>query len=670
MRFATTPVPVSLDEGPRVPFAGQVRLLRLLTILLFLALGTRVWVLTVVRGPRYERQAARNRVRLEPTAPPRGAIVDRAGRLLATNRLAYRISLINLERARGGTRGQAPWLLAPGPAEAASAVGLPQPTTSEQLAQLAELLNLPTEQVAAAQAEIDDPNRPRLQPVVVVEDADAQTLTTVRERLWALPSVLVQAVPVRRYPFGPLGAHALGYVGTISASQLAAERVLDDERIARLAAELANARRRTPNSELDRVDELAHQLRIAERMRDQAQRVVGKTGLELTYDQDLRGEPGLQTWQVNARGQPLKLLSTTQGAPGAQLVLNLDVKLQEAAVRALAGRRGAVVALDPRDGSVLALVSSPSYDPNLFIPRLKQADWDKLNVDARPLLDRALAGAQPPGSTYKAMVTTAAGFGAGVINNQTTCTCRGGMRIGGAFKRCWATHGFVTLDTAVAHSCDVFYYIAALRMGPQPMIDMAGEFGLGALTGIDLPGERPGQLPDLERHRRRWRREWYPGDSANIAIGQGDVTATTLQMAQVTAAVANGGRLWRPRVVRQVRSSDGSALLRAIEPELLGRVDVLPAALAAIERGMVAAVERGTGRGAALPGIVVAAKTGSSETGGGRRAHAWFSSYAPVGRAEIAICALVEHGGHGSEAAGPVARAIMEAYFAQERAQP
>ena len=669
MAFVSQPVPVALDHTDPSPHQPRVALLRALTLLLFAALLARLWVLQVVRRGEAERMASRNLVRIEPTAAPRGAVFDRQGTLLATNRLSHRVAILDLAGSRTRRARHLFAVNAAAPGDAAL-VGMPNPTLDEQLKTLAELLALTTEEMSQIRAGLNDPQRPKFAPVTVRDDADPEALTRVEERLWELPSVVIEPVPMRRYPLGRVTAHLLGYVGSISPDELAARRAEQAQAIAALAARIDLARRTWRNTELPKIEAMTQQLRVLERLRNQVARTVGKTGLEASHEQDLVGEPGMQTWQVNARNQPVRLVASSNGRAGHSLVLNLDARLQRLAAEQMGGRRGSVVAMDPRDGAVLVLYSSPTYDPNAFVPRIAPAVWKDIVTDgSHPLENRALRAAYPPGSTFKGIVGTAAGLKAGAITTASAAVCSGGMQIGGRFKKCWQTHGGVGLTAAIAQSCDVFFYQAALRMGPTPIIAMATAFGLGVPTGIDLPDERGGGLPDPARHKRKWKREWYGGDSANTIIGQGDVNTTSLQVCRMTAVVANGGTVHRPQVVREVRRREGD-VVRRWAPEVQGRAPLNTAQIGLIRAGMRAAVVSGTARIVDLPGIPVAAKTGSAEDGTRRLPHAWFVAFAPSDAPTIAVCVMVENAGHGATEAGPVARALLAAWFRQQGMLP
>lgn len=652
--------PLELDAPEPHPHLGRVWFLRATTLLCFAGLLARLWVLEVVRYVDHERLASRNRVRYEPTESPRGGIYDRAGRLLAGNRIAHRVAILDLAR-EGETGADA--------RSTAAGAGFPRPSLDEQLQRLTGLLGLSDDEVRRIRADLANPARPRFTPVTVRDDIDLPTRVKVEERQWELPNVIIEPVPFRAYPEGPRLAHVIGYVGSIGPAELARRRQRQDEEIRQLAREIAASRRELGDPASAQVEQLIERLAILRRLRDHAIAVVGKTGIEAQYERDLQGEPGIRTWQVNARSEPVAILGATAGEGGHALILNIDRDLQATAAAAFAGRRGSVVALDPRDGAVLVLYASPSYDPNLFIPKISPSDWQAILDDERhPLQDRPIRNAFPPGSTFK-MVTATAGLVAGAITSGTSVSCGGGMNVGSSVKRCWATHGGgIDLIRGIALSCDTFFYRVGLRMGPEAIRATALAFGLGAPTGIDLPGEQGGRVPTEEWHRSHHHRGWYPGDTANIAIGQGDIQATCLQMASVTATVANGGQVFAPRVVREIRSRDLRTVIRPWRATLVRRLEAPPDVFARVRAGMRAAVTSGTAGPAALPNVAVAGKTGSAEDPPRRLPHAWFVCFAPYEQPTIAIAVMVENAGHGSANAAPIARAILERYFASREA--
>jgi penicillin-binding protein 2 len=401
---------------------------------------------------------------------------------------------------------------------------------------------------------------------------------------------------------------------------------------------------------------------------------IGKSGVEKHYDRYLNGKPGSMQYEVDARQQRQRLLREVDPKPGATLVLGINLDVQKACEAALAGRKGAAVALDPRDGRVLAMASFPNFDPNLLARRPLKTRVYREKI-APGLFDRATMAAQPPGSTFK-IITSAAGLATREITDHTWDNCPGYIMLGRAKKRCHSSHGGVNLSRALEASCDVFYYHTALRTGPTALAEWAEKFGLGQKTGIDLPVEMRGTVPSPA-----WKKimapkyhnpdsNWYPGDTANTAIGQGDVQATPLQMAQVAGAIASGGAIYEPHVLLKATDSTGK-LLYATAPKVSRTLGLPASDLALIAQGMrqVIVGSRGTGHAANLKGISVAGKSGSAERRGGQ-AHgatdAWFVCYAPYDKPTIAICVYLETSGenlHGGSDAAPVARKMMAAYF-------
>lgn len=661
-------LPFDIEQPGPARHLGRVWVLRVATVLLFCLLATRLWVLQIVRYVDHERQASRNRVRYEPTEPPRGGIYDQRRKLLAGNRIAQRVSLLDLaragERLANAAGGEPNEPLGLGPQAASILAEMPHPSLEVQLAELARLLVLKPTEAARIRAELANPRRPKFTPVVVKDDLSLAEQTRVEEHLWELPSAVVERIPFRYYPEGAVTAHVMGYVGSIAPDELAARRAEQDARIRELQIEIDLLRQRFKEQPVAKLATMIERLAILKRLRQYTASIVGKTGVEATCERDLSGKPGIRTWQVNARNEPVQILSSTTGQAGESVVLNLDLELQQVAAQTLRGKRGAAVAIDPRNGAVLALYGSPAYDNNLFVPKISTKDWRGiLNDPAHPLQNRAIRNAYPPGSTFK-MISSLAGLKSGVIARGTSVSCAGGMRVGNMFKKCWSTHGGgIDLTRAIALSCDTFFYRAALRMGPQPILDMAREFGLGARTGIDLPNENSGRVPTLAWHQTHHGRDWYPGDSANIAIGQGDILTTPLQMCLAAATVANGGTVFRPQIVREVRSRDLRDVIRPWQPKIERRLDATPAAVQRVRGGMRAAVVSGTCRSAEIPGVGVAAKTGSAEDPPRRLPHAWFVCFAPYDQPTIAIAVIVENSGHGSSFAAPVAKALLAHYF-------
>jgi penicillin-binding protein 2 len=480
-------------------------------------------------------------------------------------------------------------------------------------------------------------SRPPFEEIVVKRDLSWDEVVAIETHQLDLPGVSLRITPRRSYPLGGQLAHLLGYVGEASPQDL-----LADPRY---------------------------------RMGD----LVGKAGLERGWENQLRGVNGGQQVEVDSVGRRLRVLREVEEVPGDTIKLTIDLDLQEAAVRALGDRDGTVIALDPNTGGILAYVTQPTFDPNTFARGVRPDEWRSLLTDKhRPLTNRAVQGQYPPGSTFKIVVATAA-LEEGIINPFTRIHCPGGLQFGNHYFRCWKKggHGTVNLHEALVQSCDVFFYQVAQRLGIDAIARQARVFGLGLPTGIPIEHERAGTIPDVAWKRQRFKQPWYAGETLSAAIGQGYVTVTPLQMANLIAMVAVGKR-YRPHFVRQVETPDGT-IVQTETPEVIATLNVRATTLMQVREGLrdVVNTERGTGKKARLTGIEAAGKTGTSQVvkmGKERlkstqlpwqhRDHAWFVAYAPVDAPEIAVATLVEHAeGGGGAVAAPIAHDVMETYF-------
>lgn len=469
-----------------------------------------------------------------------------------------------------------------------------------------------------------------VRPVVLAESLSLSEVARFRVARLEHPEFEIEIAQRRFYRLGEHAAHVLGYLGEVSRDEL-----------------------RSDTSGLRAGD------------------WIGRRGVERAYDRRLRGEDGERVVVVDSRGLPVEEFGRRTGRAGETLRLTIDAGLQQEAERMLAGRVGAVVALDPRDGAVRALVSAPAYDPNLFARKLASAQWRALVDNPRhPLQNRALQSAYSPGSVFKVVVAAAA-LAEGVVSSAHREFCGGYSTHYGRRFHCWKRggHGSVDLVAALEQSCDVYFYAVGQRLGIERIARYARAMGLGEATGIDLAGERAGLVPDEAWSLRSRRHPWYPGETISVAIGQGALLTTPIQVARMFAAVANGGRLVTPHVV--VGSATPSRPL-GLPPE----------SLTAIRTGLERVVngERGTARGARVPGVTVAGKTGTvqvvsqeayadtSDAPWHLRNHAWFASYAPAERPELVVVVFVEHGGKGSTAAAPIAKALYAHLFGPEPA--
>lgn len=467
------------------------------------------------------------------------------------------------------------------------------------------------------------------QPVLVAENLALPEVARFRVARLEHPEFEVEVGQRRFYRLGQHAAHLLGYLGEVRAEEL--------------------ARPDTPYRSGD---------------------WVGRRGVELAFDRTLRGADGERVVVVDSRGLPIEEFGRQLGRPGEPLRLTLDAELQQEAEHALEGRVGAVVALDPRDGAVRALVSAPAYDPNLFTRRLDIAAWRALIGDPHhPMQNRALSSAYSPGSVFK-IVVAAAGLAEGVITPGHTEFCGGGANFYGRRFHCWKKggHGTLALEGALAHSCDVYFYSVGQRLGIDRIAKYARAFGLGAKTGIALEGERSGLVPDEAWSQKVRKHPWYAGETISVAIGQGALLTTPIQVATAIAAVANGGRLVTPYLVAGEAGPSRPLALPAA---------TLPSVLGPIRSGLFRVVNEpgGTGGSARLPNVHVAGKTGTTQVVSQeaysdanllpweQRNHAWFASYAPAENPELVVVVFVEHGGQGSKAAAPIAKLVHARYF-------
>ncbi len=388
---------------------------------------------------------------------------------------------------------------------------------------------------------------------------------------------------------------------------------------------------------------------------------IGKTGVERQYDILLRGKDGGMLVEVDVRGSQKKILDIIDPADGASLVLTIDKNVQESMSRALTGYKGCAVALDPSDCSVLGLVSSPDYDPNVFVSGMTGRQMSYLfSSGGKPLLNRALQCHYPPGSIFK-MVTAIAGLESDIIDSKTVFKCSGFIELG-KYKqkfRCWNSggHGNMRFREALAYSCDVYFYELALLLGPTKLIGWSKDFMFGEKTGIDLPFEIGGFVPDKTWKKSRFKQSWYDGDTVNMSIGQGYMLVTPIQVAQYAACIASNGILTTPHILKKVVDENGKVISED-SAKVKKRLNIKEENIRLVKRGMLDAVYHGTAKSASVPGIDIAGKTGTAQTPGGND-HAWFVCFAPYKNPKIAIAVIVEHGGGGGEIAAPIAGKIL-----------
>ncbi|MFC1559745.1 penicillin-binding protein 2 [Candidatus Margulisiibacteriota bacterium] len=483
------------------------------------------------------------------------------------------------------------------------------------LGKLSKLLMIPKMQIVA---KIEEKKRRPFEPVLVKDNISINTVTALEEQKNRLPGVVINTRPVRYYPHAGMAAHVLGYVGKITSNEL---------RILRLRGY--------------RIDDF-----------------VGKEGVESVYDGYLRGVNGGKQLEIDVYGRPIRTVGSLDPIPGKDLRLTIDLELQKVVENTLSGLRGSVIVMNPRNGEILALSSSPSYAPNIFTAPLDKATWQRMDKEGHPFLNRALS-VYPPGSIFKAITLSSTlqenNFELGEI-----ITCTGSFELGNRIAGCWREdgHGDIGLLEGLVWSCDVVFYKLGLANGPDLMSKYARKYGLGQQTGIDLTGELPGFVPTASWKKRTYGIPWVKGDSINMAIGQGFLEVTPIQMANLYGIIAVGKR-YVPHVLKEVFSRDGE-IIYAYEPKDIGDIPIGEENHKKLKATLVQVVERGTGIAANVEGIPAAGKTGTAENP--KKPHAWFICYAPVDDPQIVIASFVEEGEHGDSVTAHIARKVLTWY--------
>ncbi len=578
---------------------------------LFGTLSIRLWNLQVAQGMEYQRRLTRQSLRSVRVPGIRGRILDRNGERMADNRPSYCLSLYLEELRRPGTL---------------------QRTIDHvmvTLDRLAEVMDR-SQPMSPQDVRLHLGRRTPL-PMVAWKDLDETAVARFMEHASEFPGVALTVEPVRVYPNGGSSCHLMGYVGR--ADPLAIPDIVRDGE--------------------------------PEKYHYYLPEVAGKSGVEKRLDGVLRANAGGRLEiQVDVAGFKFDEVSSRAPGKGSDVVLSVDQRIQRAAEAAIESERGAAVVIDPRNGDVLALASSPGYDPNDFVPSIPSSIWNRLLQDSgRPLYNRATGGEYAPGSTFKP-ITLLAALQSGQVTADTRFTCPGYFDLGSARFRCWQHwgHGSIDLQSAIRYSCNVYLYHSALACGPEAVQEMARSCGFGRKTGISLDFERPGLVPDDAWKQAARRDSWRDGDTCNMAIGQGALLVTPLQLALYASALANGGTLWQPRLVRQIVPSAGAAQDIAPVPAANG-----PAWAArhirVVREGMRDAVNQpdGSGKRAKLPNVTVAGKTGTAEYGvkGAGRKMTWMIAFAPFDEPRYAVAVLVEDGVSGGTTVAPRVKQLL-----------
>jgi penicillin-binding protein 2 len=486
------------------------------------------------------------------------------------------------------------------------------------------------------------------QPIMLKPDIGRNTLAFVAVNKYDLPGVIVNAKLRRHYINKRFAAHLLGYLGEINPDELKSDKY--------------------PNT----------------RRGD----LIGKYGAEKAFDYFLRGKRGGRQVEVNATGQVVKILKTVNTNPGHNIYLTIDLVVQKKAEELLTGITGAIVALEPTSGQILALASSPSFDQNAFVRGMSHEQWEAFIANPlKPLTNRAVQGEYPPASTYK-ILTAAAGLEEGVIDENTTYTCPGYYKFVDREYRCWkkSGHGTLAVVQAITESCDVFFYQVGQAVAVDRLAWYAKAFGLGSRTGINLDHETQGLIPTAAWKKRRTGVEWQEGETLSVAIGQGFNLVTPLQMAALISGMANGGVKYKPEILRKIEIADGT-VIKKTEPQIIGQFPVSPETMALIKKGLWQVVnsDTGTAKGARFPGLDISGKTGTAQVVSRKededetseedipdhlKPHAWFVAYAPSENPKIAVAVVVENGEHGSSAAAPIAREVIKTYLLKDQLGP
>ncbi|OPY05128.1 MAG: Stage V sporulation protein D [Syntrophaceae bacterium PtaB.Bin038] len=570
----------------------------------------RLWYLQIIKGEDLLKRSENNRIRIREVKAMRGIVLDSRGVVLVENRPSYDVVIFpeDVKDLKGLVEKL----------EALYAkVGLTFPMDYETIRE----------------------NRRPFTPLRVDRNVSREKLALIETHSLELPGVGIDVMPVREYYYGESMAHVIGYIGEVSREELERDRTSGYK----------------------------------------SGDFIGKFGLEKALDRYIRGKPGGEQVEVNVVGRKVKTLGRVEPVQGYRVVLTIDSQVQKAAWAAMEGKAGAVVALDPRDGSVLALVSRPGFDPNLFNRGVSADVWERISSNPlHPMENRAIAGQYPPGSTYK-LIVAAAALEEGIVTAETAFNCPGHFEMGTRTFRCWRKqgHGRVSLHRAIVESCDVYFYNVGRLLGVDKLAEYAQAFGLGTRTGVAMTGERRGLIPTRDWKLARFGIPWQPGETISIAIGQGYNTVTPLQLANAYAAVANDGEFFTPRIVKRIETDDGE-IIEEFRPEKKAVLPVSRVNLQLLKKALWGVVNEpgGTGAQARVPGKDVCGKTGTAQVIGMAegddgssypyeyRDHALFVSFAPRDNPEIVVAVVAEHSGHGGSAAAPVAKKVIEAYFA------
>jgi penicillin-binding protein 2 len=611
------------DDQKFLTFRINALLWAIVAVFVFLA-GS-FWFVQGVQAEKYRNLSESNALRELVVPAKRGLIYDRNGqKILADNQPAYSLSLDRLALRP---------LLKSDPSHRGKLISF-----------LADVLSVPPADIEARFEK--SKSVPVAHPYMLAEDLSMPQVAIIQAQSVSFPELNVEPVQRRNYPYGIMAAHVMGFIGEVSETQL------------------------TKRKDLRGGD------------------LIGKRGVEMLYDEYLRGKDGAQYWEYDSHGRRLAEFRPARKDPqaGDNVYLTIDFDLQRRAEQYFIDNEfvGSAVALDPRNGEVLAMVSSPAFNPNVYSRRFTPEVWKTIVSNPFKIeLNRAIQGLYSPGSVFKTVMAMA-GLSDGAIGTNTTFSCGGSGVFFGRRFRCWQRngHGDVSVANALKVSCDIFFYNTGARLGVDKISDYAHNLTFGELSRIDLDGEKAGIVPSTKWANEKQHRKWYPSETISVAIGQGPLIVTPLQVANMMAAIANGGTVFQPHVVRYIDriQPDGSVKKFKVSPKVLHQVTLSPAALQTVRMGLWKVVneEGGTGGNARIAGLDVSGKTGTVQVIAQHgwvkteglpfrdKDHAWFASYATRDNPQMVVVVFVEHGGHGGVDSAPLAKLLYESRFQQQ----
>jgi penicillin-binding protein 2 len=591
-------------------------------VIIFVFLAGSFWVVQGVQAEKYRNLSASNALRELVTPAKRGLILDRSGqKILADNQPAYSLSLDRMTMRP---------ILKADPTHRLKVVAF-----------LAQVLGVLPQEIEARFEK--GKNIAKTHPIPIAEDLSMPQVASIQAEALAFPELNVEPVQRRNYPYGTMAAHIMGFIGEANDKDLAVRKDLK------------------PGD------------------------LLGKRGVELIYDEYLRGHDGVQYWEYDSHGRRLAEYRPARKEPlaGDNVYLTIDFDLQRRAEQYFIENEfvGSAVALDPRNGEVLAMVSSPAFNPNVYSRRFSPDVWRTIASNPFKVeLNRAIQGLYSPGSVFKAVMAMA-GLSEGSIDTTTSFFCSGSGVFFGRRFRCYNKngHGDVSVANALKVSCDMFFFNVGARLGVDRIAEYAHKLTFGEVSRIDLDGEKPGLVPSSQWAAVKQHRKWYPSETISVAIGQGPLLVTPLQVANLMAAISNGGTVYRPHVVRMIEKvkPDGSVERLQVASEVLHQVTLAPKALETVKLGLWKVVneEGGTGGNARIEGLDVSGKTGTVQVIAQHgwvkteglpykyKDHAWFASYAPKDNPRMVVVVFVEHGGHGGVDAAPLAKLLYESHF-------